>query len=77
MVVGLEEFRAGTVRESMLRNRLIAKDELGKPKKVLFNNPPGARSDGAGAPRSPSADVAYLACKPKAAPLREVAHHGP
>jgi len=40
MVVGLEEFRAGTVRESMLRNRLIAKDELGKPKKVLFNNPP-------------------------------------
>lgn len=38
----LDDFRVGVVRESMTRNRLIAKDELGKPKKTLFNNPPGA-----------------------------------
>jgi len=39
-MTGLEEFRAGVLRESMTKNRLIAKDELGKPKKTLFNNPP-------------------------------------
>ncbi|CAG9467410.1 unnamed protein product [Pedinophyceae sp. YPF-701] len=42
-MTSLDEYRAGTVRASMKTNALLQPAELGKPKRILFNNPPPSR----------------------------------